>query len=135
MDCHLRQFFSFCFDQLTDPFALPLEPITEYIILGFIGFLAYVLAYKLVGNMYDMDVISGSVLGSIFHWILRFVIFVSLWGIANGVITIYRFVAEHWVILLAILGGALLLAAVFFLTRQFITQNRLKPVKETMHKS
>ena len=135
MDCHLRELFSFCFDQLTDPFSLPLEPITEYIILAFIGFLAFVLAYKLVGNMYHADVISGSVLGSIFHWILRFIIFVSLWGFANGAIAVCRFIAEQWIILLAILGGALLLVAVFFLARHFVMLSRLKPVKETMRKS
>lgn len=135
MDCHLREFFSFCFDQLTDPFSLPLEPITEYIILAFIGFLAYKLSFKLVGDMYDSKAISGSALGSIFHWILRLAIFVSLWGLANGVIAVCRFIAEHWVILLATLGGALLLVAAFFLVRHFALQNRLKPVRETIRKS
>lgn len=131
----MRKFFSFCFDQLTDPFSLPLEPISEYIILAFIGFLAFILAYKLVGNMYDADVISGSVLGSIFHWILRFIIFVSLWGLTNGAIAVYRFIAEHLVFLLTILGSVLLLVIIFFLTRHFVIQNRLKPLKETNRKS
>ena len=130
----MRDFFSFCFDQLTDPFSLPLEPISEYIILAFIGFLAFILAYKLVGNMYDTDVISGNVLGSISHWILRFIIFVSLWGLTNGAIAVYRFIAEHWIILLVALGGTLLLIGVFFLVRHFIMQNRLKPVKEVARK-
>ena len=130
----MREFFSFCFDQFTDPFSLPLEPITEYIILAFIGFLAFTLSYELVGSMYGADVIRGSILGSIFHWIFRFVMFVSLWGLANGVIAVYRFIAEHWVILLGALVGALLLVAAFFLTRQFVKQNRLKPVKEPIRK-
>ena len=134
MDCYLRDFFSFCFDQLTDSFSLPLEPISEYIILAFIGFLAFILAYKLVGNMYDADIISGSVLGSVFHWLLRFIIFVSLWGLTNGAIAVYRFIAEHWIILLAALGGALLLIGVFFSLRHFIMQNCLKPVKEVARK-
>ena len=131
----MREFFSFCFDQLTAPFSLPLEPITEYIILAFIGFLAYKLSFKLVGDMYDAKAISGSVLGSIFHWILRLGIFVSLWGLANGVIAVCRFIAEHWVILLASLGGALHLVAAFFLVRHFALQNRLKSFKETIRKS
>ena len=131
----MREFFSFCFDQLTDPFSLPLEPITEYIILAFIGFLAYKLSFKLVGDMYDAKAISGSVSGSIFHWILRLAIFISLWGLANGVIAVYRFVVEHWVILLATLGGALLFVVAFFLVRHFALQNRLKPVKEMTRKS
>ena len=131
----MREFFSFCFDQLTDPFSLPLDPTTEYILLAFIGMLAFTQAYRLVGNMYDADIISGSVLGSFFHWILRFMLFVFMWGIVNSAIAVCRFVAEHWVILLAILGSALLLMATFFLTRHFLIQNRLQPTKETNRKS
>ena len=131
----MREFFSFCFEQLTDPLSLPLDPITEYIILALLGLLAFKLAYGLVGDMYDSDIISGSIIGSFFHWLLRGIIFVVLWGITNAAITVYNFIAEHWVILFAILGGALLLVMAFFLVRRFATQNRLKPIKETVRKS
>lgn len=129
----MRNFFSFCFDQLTDPLSLPIDPITEYIILAFIGLLAYMLAYRLVGIMYDANAISGSLLGSIFHWSLRFIIFVSLWGLTNGAIAVYRFVVNHWVVLIA-LGGVSLLTAIFFFVRHFLIQNRLKAIKETVQK-
>ena len=130
----MREFFSFCFDQLTDPFSLPLDPIMEYILLGFIGMLAFALAYRLVGNMYDADIIGGRVLGSLFHWILRFVLFVFMWGIVNSAIAVCRFVAEHWIILLAILGSAVFLVGAFLLTRHIVIQNRLQLAKETNRK-
>ena len=130
----MREFFSFCFDQLTDPLSLPLNPITEYIILAVIGMLAFILAFRLVGNMYDADVIGESVLGSIFHWVLRLVLFVSMWGITNAAIIAYRFLTEHLVILLVVFGGALLLLGAFFLVRHLVIQNRLKPIKETTQK-
>ena len=135
MDCHLRELFRFCFDQLTDPFTLPLNPITEYIILAFIGMLAFTLAYRFVGNMYAAGTISGCVLGSFFHWALRFLLFVFMWRIADRAIVVYRFIAERWVILLGILGSALLLVVAFFLTRHFVMQNRPQPAKETNRKS
>lgn len=107
----------------------------EYIILALIGLFAYLLAYRLVGNMYDKHAISGSIAGSIFHWLLRFILFVSLWGITNAVISVYRFIAEHWETLLTVLGGAFLLVTAVFLTRHFAMQNSLKPDKETIQKS
>ena len=130
----MRDFFSFCFEYLTDPLSLPLNPITEYIILALLDWIARKLAYGLVGNMYGTNLISGGTSGSLFHWIFRGIIFVTIWWTANAVITIYRFVAEHWLILLTTLG-AILLLAVFFLVRHFAMQNRLKPVKETVQKS
>lgn len=126
----MREFFSFCFDQLTDPFSLLLDPIIEYIVLAIIGILAFKLAYMLVGDMYDADFISGSILGSIFHWLIRIGLFVFFWWIANAAITACRFIAEHWVILAAILGGVLLLVVAFFLIRHFVMQKRLKPIKK-----
>ena len=130
----MRDFFSFCFEYLTDPLSLPLNPITEYIILALLDWIAQKLAYGLVGNMYGNSLISDGTSGSLFHWIFRGIIFVTIWWTANAVITIYRFVAEHWLILLTTLG-AILLLAVFFLVRHFAMQNRLKPVKETVQKS
>ena len=131
----MRDFFSFCFKYLTDPLSLPLNPITEYIILALLDWIARKLAYGLVGNMYDANLIGSGTSGSFFHWLFRGIIFVTIWWTTNAVITIYRFVAEHWLILLTTLGGILLLAVAFFLVRHFAMQDRLKSAKETAQKS
>ena len=130
MDCHLREIFSFCYEHLTDPLALPLNPITEYIILALLDWIARKSAFGLVGNMYDSDLIGGSTLGSFFHWLFRGIIFVTIWWTTNAVITAYRFVAEHWLILVATLGVVSLVVAAAFL----IWKIHLKPIKETAQK-
>jgi len=131
VDYYLRELFSFCFEQLTDPLSLPLDPIIEYIVLTFIGILAFKLARMLVGDMYDADIIGGSILGSFFHWLIRIGLFAFVWWITNAAITTCRFIAEHWIILAAALGGVLLLVVAFFLIRHFVMQKRLKPLKNT----
>ena len=131
----MREFFSFCFEQLADSLSLPLNWEAEYIVLTFLGILAVIFAYRLVGGMYDADFICGGLAGSFFHWFLRAVIFVAPWGSANALIAVYRFVAEHWILLLAITGGVLLIVVAFFLTRYFVVRNCLKSVNKTIHKS
>lgn len=49
----MREIFSFIFGKFTDPLGLPIEWYWEWIILADIGFTAYIIAYKAVGNMYS----------------------------------------------------------------------------------
>lgn len=96
----MRELFSFCFELLTDPLSLPLDPITEFVILIVLNWLAYKVAFRTVGDMYDGGIISGGAVGSFFHWVLRLSIFVVVWATTNGVIFVGRFVAQHWLIIL-----------------------------------
>lgn len=125
----MREFFSFCFDRITDLLSLPLDPIIEYIVLVCIGVLAFRLARMLVGDMYDADIISGGIVGSIFHWGIRIGLFVFMWWLVNAAIAAYRFIVKHWVTLIAVLGGVLLLLVAFFLIRHFVIHKRLKMLK------
>jgi hypothetical protein len=106
----LREIFSFIFDKFTDPLTLPIEPLYEWIILGIIGLIAYVASFRIVGDMYDSGSISGSFLGSLFHWIIRFLIFVPVWFVVYWVIVIVQWIIVHWVLTLSILGGLIALA-------------------------
>lgn len=105
----LTDIFRFIFDMATDPLSLPINPLYEWAILGVIGIFAYAIAFRLVGDMYDAGDISGSTLGSIFHWIIRFLIFIAAWFVTYMVIVVGQWVAAHWV-MLASIAGALALA-------------------------
>ncbi len=107
----MRNFMSFAFDQLTDPLELPLSPLWEWVILGMIGVIAYRLAFASVGDMYSEEMISGRTAGSVLHWILRLVYFVSMWAVVNGVIHVGMWLMANWILIGTILawGGLVLL--------------------------
>lgn len=107
----MRAIFSFIFDKFTDPLTLPLEPLYEWIILGVIGLIAYVASFRIVGDMYDSGSISGSFLGSLFHWIIRLLIFVPVWFVVYWVIVIAQWIIANWVLALCILGGLIVVIA------------------------
>lgn len=97
--------FKFIFDILTDPLGLPIAWYWEYIILAVIGFVAYIVAYNCVGDMYSGGMISGSTSGSFFHWLIRLALFVVLWAISYGIIATVKWLTANWVLVLCILGG------------------------------
>ena len=108
----MREIFSFIFDKFTDPLNLPIEPLYEWIILGMIGLVAYAASFRIVGDMYDSGSISGSFLGSLFHWIIRLFIFAPIWFVVYWVIVIAQWITTHWVLALSVLGGLIVLTVV-----------------------
>ncbi len=87
--------FKFIYELATDPLGLPVEWYYEWIVLGTIAFIAYKKAYSDVGVLYRGDFISGSIIGSLCHWMIRIIYFVSMWTIIYGVILIGKFVLSH----------------------------------------
>ena len=87
--------FKFIFELVTEPLGLPIEWYYEWIILGVIGYIAYLIAYDKVGSLYHGDFISGRAAGSFFHWIIRTIYFIVMWAITYGVIWIGKFVMAH----------------------------------------
>lgn len=103
------EIFRLIFDMVTDPLSLPINPFYEWAILLIIGEIAYRFAFRIVGDMYDSSEISGSVLGSFFHWIIRFLIFAAIWLVTYSVIAVGQWIAAHWIIV-ASAAGTLALA-------------------------
>ena len=102
---------SFIFGLATDPLGLPIEWWKEWLIMGVIGTVAFLISYAIVGKMYDSGDISTSAGGSIVHWIIRAVVFFALWAFTYGVIIAARFVAAHWIIVVSVLSGIALVGA------------------------
>ncbi len=101
----MREIFGFIFDKFTDPLTLPIEPLYEWVILGIIGLIAYIASFRIVGDMYDSGSISGGFLGSLFHWIIRLLIFVLIWFVLYCLIVFVQWIIANWVLALCILGG------------------------------
>lgn len=103
----MKEILSFAFDKLTDPLSLPLELYQEWIILGVIELIAFIIARRITGRLYDGGSIYGHAAGSLCHWIIRFIVFVGIWAITNLTIRLVRFIIAHWIILTVILVGIL----------------------------
>ena len=112
----MREIMSFLFDRITDPLGLPIEAWKEWIILGIIGLVAYIVAFRSVGDLYDSGMISSGTAGRIAHWIIRFFVFVPIWAVTYGVIAIGKLVIAHWGVILCVLGACLLVAGVIGIT-------------------
>ena len=108
----MREILSFLFDRITDPLGLPIAGYREWIILAIITFAAYVIAFRTVGDLYDGGMISGSAAGSILHWIIRLIVFVVIWAITYFVIWLAKLIFAHWLLIVSILGGILVTAAI-----------------------
>lgn len=80
----------YAFEYLTDSFSLLNNPIDDYVAMAIIGFIAYVIAYNLVGKLYSYDWIDGRRAGHILHWIIRLVVFVVIFYSAATVIRLYN---------------------------------------------
>ena len=116
----MRELFSFIFDQFTDPFSLPIDPLYEWAILGVIGLIAFFASYRIVGDLYASGDIHGRFLGSLFHWTIRLLIFAAIWFVVYWVIVIGQWVAAHWGVLL----GIAVICLVVCLIVRYIINNR-----------
>ena len=111
----MREVLSFLFDRITDPLGLPIAWYWEWIILAIIAFAAYAIAFRTVGDLYDGGMISGSAAGSILQWIIRLIVFVVIWAITYFVIWLAKLIFAHWLLIVSILGGILVTAAIICL--------------------
>lgn len=111
----MREVLSFLFDRITDPLGLPIAWYWEWVILAIITFAAYAIAFRTVGNLYNDGMISGSTAGSVLHWIIRLIVFVVIWAVTYFVIWLAKLIFAHWLLIVSILGGILVIAAIICL--------------------
>lgn len=74
----------FIFTMLTDPLTLPVNPLWEYLILAILGQIAFQIGW---------NISPGGTLGSLIHWTVRFIAFITLWAI-----TYESIVAVQWIL-------------------------------------
>lgn len=67
----------------------------NYIAIAIILFIAYKIAYRIVGRIYDEGLISGKGIGSIFHWIIRMIVFSIIFFLFSAVIWLVNFFIVH----------------------------------------
>lgn len=97
----------FLFDLITSPLSLFENPIHNYIAMAIIGFIAFKIAFAIVGKLG----LRGEA-GSIAHWIIRFFVLIFIWLICCIVIWLISFIINNWII---ITNSAILLIIVYVL--------------------
>ena len=81
---------SFIFDLITSPLSLFENPIYNYIVMSIIGLVAFVIAYRTVGEMG----LRGEA-GSRVHWIIRLFITFFLWLVGCIIIKTITFITDN----------------------------------------
>lgn len=87
------------FEILTGEVAVCDNIIYNYLIMLFVGEIAFRFAFSLVGDAYDAGLISGKSAGSVLHWVIRFVIYLVVAYLIRGTIWLYNFIVgvPHWI--------------------------------------
>ncbi len=97
----------FLFDLFTSPLSLFENPIYNYIAMAIIGYIAFKIAFSIVGELG----LRGEA-GSIVHWIIRFFVFAFIWFICCVAIALITFIINNWIIITI---SAILLLIVYVL--------------------
>lgn len=77
-------------DYLIDSYSLSDSPLENYILMLIIGCIAFVIAYELVGKLYVLNIIDGSIAGKIFHWFIRLIVFSVLFYVCSFIMSFYK---------------------------------------------
>lgn len=101
------------FNLLMYPLGLPINPLYSYIIMFVVGEIAYQIAFSLVGDLYDKNLLQSSSGGSICHWFIRALVYIMIWAVLYALISIGKFVFHNWKVILLI-GGCILAAVIVF---------------------
>lgn len=97
----------FMFDLITSPLSLFENPFYNYIAMAIVGFIAFKIAFAIVGELG----LRGET-GSIVHWIIRLFIFAFIWFICCVAIALITFVINN---LIVITISAMLILIVYIL--------------------
>lgn len=106
----------FIFELLTSPLSLPIAWYWEYLIILFVGQIAYKIAFSMVGDLYDEGIISGGTVGHILHWVIRLIFFVVCWAVIYGLIVAVKWILANYLLGLCILGAILVLISIIAIT-------------------
>lgn len=105
------------FEWLTGNYNLFINPLYNYVAMGIVGLLAFIIAWNVVGNLYDSDIINGSTAGSIIHWIVRIIAFIIIFSVVSVIIWIVKLIISVPIWVWWTLLGVLIIVIVCIIVR------------------
>lgn len=100
----------FIFDLITSQFSLFENLIYNYVAMGIVGSIAFIIALTAVG-----DLGFKGTLGSIAHWTIRFIVFVVVWFIFLVVINVIKFIRNNLISIII----CIILSIVFYILKKY----------------
>lgn len=85
----MKEIMSTIFEFSTTTLQISSDPVINYIVMLIIGLLAYKIAFAKVGEIG----VKGE-LGSFLHWIIRIVVFITIWAFVVTVISTIKFIVS-----------------------------------------
>lgn len=82
-----------------------LNPIFDYILIAILTIIFFGIAFKIVGSLYSMNIISGSDSGSFIHWGIRL-------GLVYLSVQVIIFVRDNWQTITTLLAALLILVII-----------------------
>ncbi len=99
----MKQIMKPIFELLTGECILFDNVIYNYIWLGIVGALAFAIAWRCVGILYDYDIIDDKVTGSIIHWCLRLISFLVIFDLFSWMLWLINIIDKYKKIILVVL--------------------------------
>ena len=121
--------FKIVYELMTEPLGLPINWFCEWIMLILIDKIAYAIAFGKVKELYGGHYISGSLMGSFFHFIIRGLCFGTIWAITYGTIKLGKYVISHKAECIIGVTIVVLLLSIFKMINWISEQNKLVKVE------
>lgn len=93
----MAEVFNTIFEILNFGLGLPVDKTKETAIMLAANAVAFYIAFRAVGWLYDKMLIRSRKVGSALFWLFKCVVFVINWAYAYGVIWVGKQAAQHWI--------------------------------------
>lgn len=118
------------FNILTYKLGLPIDPFYSFLVMVTVGEIACRVAFSLVGDLYDKNLLQSSSGGSICHWLIRIPVYIVIWAVLYALISIGKFVYHNWKVILLISGCILVTVIAFTVILIVRRKNRERKADE-----
>ena len=80
-----------------DSFLILNNTLYNCIILALVGFVTLIISYRIVGRLYNENIIVGRKLGSILHWWIRFIVFSAICFTIDKAVSLCEFLYQKMI--------------------------------------
>lgn len=98
----MAEVFNTIFELLNFGLGLPVDKTKETAIMLAANAVAFFIAFRAVGRLYDNMIIRSRKAGSALFWLFRCVVFVINWAYAYGLLLAGKLAMQHWIASLCI---------------------------------
>ena len=124
---NMKEIYKVFYEALGDSLPFPIDNmIWTTIITTAIDMVAFRNAWKDVGFLYRMGMISGREAGSFLHWVIRTGRYLLLWGVVYAVIIAIKFIMHYWQMIVCGLLILMALAVIVCVARYKLRAKRMK---------